>query len=334
MLNIQQTLSNFTQLNILIIGDIMLDHYINGSVNRISPEAPVPIIDVDHQYYRLGGAANVALNVQSLGATPYLCGVIGMDEDGFQLVKLLQSEGIASTLVYRSSLRRTTCKTRVLSQNQQLFRIDQEDRHDLELEDQESLLQLVKDFLGKNHINALLFQDYNKGVLSLPIINTLLQEAWKREIPTIVDPKEKNFFAYKRVNLFKPNLREINQQVKDAITTNILDLRKASQLIRQQLSNRNTLITLSDKGLFFDDGQLSKIIPTIPRSISDVCGAGDTVVSIAALGIALNMKMEEIAILCNLAGGQVCEKVGVVAVDLAQLMEDYNKYIFMESSRI
>ena len=333
MLDIHQTLSNFTQLNILIIGDIMLDHYINGEVNRISPEAPVPIIDTTHEYYRLGGAANVALNVQSLGATPHLCGVIGLDENGYQLVNILQQTAIDSALVHRSSLRKTTCKSRVLSQNQQLFRIDQEDKHDLELEDQESLLELIEDFLNRQKIDVLLFQDYNKGVLSLPVINKLLQEAWKREIPTVVDPKENNFFSYKRVNLFKPNLREINQQTDVSISTNIADLRKASSLIHQQLANKNTLITLSDKGLFFDDRQTSKIIPTVPRSISDVCGAGDTVVSMAALGIALDLDMEEIATLCNLAGGQVCEKVGVVAVDLQHLVEDYNKYIVMESTK-
>jgi len=290
MLDIQKTLSSFTQLNVLIIGDIMLDHYIDGNVNRISPEAPVPIIDVKHQYHRMGGAANVAL-------------------------------------------RKTTCKSRILSQNQQLFRIDQEDKHDLELEDQESILQLVKDFLDKTTIDVLLFQDYNKGVLSFPIISALLQEAWKREIPTVVDPKENNFFSYKRVDLFKPNLREINQQTEVEISTNLEDLRKASNLIHQHLANKNTLITLSDKGLFFDDGRTSKIIPTIPRTISDVCGAGDTVVSMAALGIALGLRMEEIAILCNLAGGQVCEKVGVVAVDLQQLVEDYNKYKVLESAK-
>ncbi len=333
MLDIQQTLSNFSQLNILIVGDIMLDHYINGEVNRISPEAPVPIIDVAHQYYRLGGAANVALNVQSLGATPHLCGVIGLDENGYQLINILKQEGISSSLLHRSSLRKTTCKSRVLSQNQQLFRIDQEDKHDLELVDQESLLQLVKDFLDRYKIDVLLFQDYNKGVLSLPIINNLLQEAWKREIPTVVDPKEKNFFSYKRVHLFKPNLREINQQTDELISTDIDDLQKASKLIHQQLANKNTLITLSDKGLYYDDGRSSKIIPTIPRTISDVCGAGDTVISIAALGIALDLSMEEIAILCNLAGGQVCEKVGVAAVDLQQLVEDYNKYQVLESAK-
>lgn len=331
MLDILKTLSSFNKLNVLIIGDIMLDHYINGKVTRISPEAPVPIVDVERQSYSLGGAANVALNIQALGAIAHLCGVIGVDKNGHQLASILQKEGIGDTLIYRSSNRKTTCKSRVLSQNQQLFRIDQEDKHDLELEDQECLLKLITDFLDKQKIDVLLFQDYNKGVLSLPVINRLLQEAWKREIPTVVDPKENNFFAYKRVNLFKPNLREIEQQLEDVVTADITDLRKANLLINQQLSNKNTLITLSDKGLFFDDGQTSKIIPTTPRNIADVCGAGDTVVSIAALGIAVHLEMEEIAILCNLAGGQVCEKVGVVAVDLKQLAEDYQNY---SSSRL
>lgn len=326
MLDILKTISCFNNLNVLVIGDIMLDHYINGKVNRISPEAPVPIIDIVDQTYRLGGAANVALNIKALGAVPHLCGVIGQDKHGEQLSRILKKENIDTSLIYSSTSRITTSKSRILSQNQQLFRLDQEDKHDLNLEDQERLLALIKDFLDNQKIDVLLFQDYNKGVLSLPIINSLLQEAWKREIPTVVDPKENNFFSYKRVDLFKPNLREINQQMSDSLSNNIEDLRKASRLINQQLSNKNTLITLSEKGLFFDDGESSKIIPTIPRKIADVCGAGDTVVSVAALGVALNLEMEEISILCNLAGGQVCEKVGVVAVDLEHLVTDYRNY--------
>lgn len=326
MLDILKTTSCFNQLNVLIVGDIMLDHYINGQVNRISPEAPVPIIDIGEQRYRLGGAANVALNIQALGAIPHLCGVIGQDQHGEQLSLVLKKESINASLIHRSSSRKTTCKTRILSQNQQLFRLDQEDKHDLNLADQEHLLSLIKDFLDHQKIDVLLFQDYNKGVLSLSVINSLLKEAWKREIPTVVDPKENNFFAYKRVDLFKPNLREITQQIADTLSTTIEDLRKASRFIHQQLANKKTLITLSEKGLFYDDGQSSKIIPTTPRKIADVCGAGDTVISVAALGVALNLDMEEIAILCNLAGGQVCEKVGVVAVDLKQLVADYNNY--------
>ena len=326
MLDILKTISRFNNLNVLVIGDIMLDHYIKGQVDRISPEAPVPIIDIVEQTYSLGGAANVALNLKALGATPHLCGVIGQDQHGEQLSFILKNKSIDTSLIHRSIDRKTTCKSRVLSQNQQLFRLDQEDKYDLSLADQEGVLKSIKDFLNHQKIDVLLFQDYNKGVLSPPIINCLLQEAWKREIPTVVDPKEHNFFSYKRVDLFKPNLREINQQLSDSISGNLADLRKASRLIYQQLSNRNTLITLSEKGVFFDDGQSSKIIPTIPRNIADVCGAGDTVVSVAALGIALHLEMEEIAILCNLAGGQVCEKVGVVAVDREQLTQDYQKY--------
>ena len=329
MLDIQETLSNFKKLNVLIVGDVMLDHYIHGSVNRISPEAPVPILDTTTKEYRLGGAANVALNIKALGATPYLCSMIGVDYQGDLLLDLLKKEDLYPKLVYTSKDRRTTCKTRVLAQNQQLLRIDEEDTHNLSKKDQQILLKSIRQLLEQKTIDAILFQDYNKGVLGTTIINELLLEAVRRDIPTTVDPKNTNFYAYNRVTLFKPNLREINQNIPFSIDASKEALHKAVTYLKSQLNNRQTLITLSDKGLYLENGEAQILLPTTPRIIADVCGAGDSVISIATLCIAAQLPAKEMAILCNLAGGQVCEKVGVVSVDPGQLAEDYERQIVL-----
>ena len=193
MLDVQEILSSFKKLNILIVGDVMLDHYTYGAVHRISPEAPVPIVNVQSKKRCLGGAANVALNIKALGATPYLCSVIGSDEHGKSLVQLLKEAEISTKSIFKSSNRTTTCKTRILAQNQQLLRIDEENTHCLNKAEQQKLLKAVRSILETTDIHAILFQDYNKGVLCLEIINEILLEALKRDIPTAVDPKEKTF---------------------------------------------------------------------------------------------------------------------------------------------
>ena len=323
MLDIREILSLFKNLNILIVGDIMLDHYTYGAVHRISPEAPVPIVNVHRKKACLGGAANVALNIKALGATPYLCSVIGSDEHGKSLVQLLKEAEISTKSIFKSSNRTTTCKTRILAQNQQLLRIDEENTHCLNDIEQQKLLKAVRSILETTDIHAILFQDYNKGVLCLEIINEILLEALKRDIPTAVDPKEKNFFAYTRTSLFKPNLREINQMLPFKVLPTISSLQQAVAYLKERLRNKATLITLSDKGLYYANDSTDLLLPTSPRTISDVCGAGDSVISMATLGMAAKLDMKELTLLCNLAGGQVCEKVGVVAVDVNILAREY-----------
>lgn len=317
----------FNDLNIMIVGDVMIDRYLNGSVTRISPEAPVPVVHLQDSQNRLGGAANVALNIRSLGATPFLCSVIGADENGSVFKQLLPEHLLNDRGIIQSKDRQTTVKTRVISSHQHLLRVDREDTHDLSEADENAYLQQVKDLLDSKEIDLILFQDYNKGVLTYRVIREVILESIKRDIPTVVDPKFKNFWAYKHVSLFKPNLREIQQQLPFEITTEMADLQKASDYIKTQLGNQHTFITLSEKGLFFDSGEGAAIIPTQARQIADVCGAGDTVISIVALGLAAALDMPLIANLANLAGGQVCERVGVVPVDKQQLQEEYESLL-------
>jgi len=315
--------ADFNDLNIMIVGDVMIDRYLTGAVTRISPEAPVPVVHLTASQDRLGGAANVALNIKALGATPYLCSVIGADENGQILNRILPEHQLTDRGILRSQTRQTTVKTRVISSHQHLLRVDREDTHDLSSEDEQAYLERIREILDAKEIHLILFQDYNKGVLTYRIIREIILESIKRDIPTVVDPKFKNFWAYKHVSLFKPNLREIQQQLPFEINPDMEDLQKASDYIKTQLGNQHTFITLSEQGLFFDSGSKTAIIPTQARQIADVCGAGDTVISIVALGLAASLDMSLIANLSNLAGGQVCEKVGVVPVDKVQLRKEY-----------
>jgi rfaE bifunctional protein kinase chain/domain len=317
----------FEQQNILIIGDVMIDRYLNGSVDRISPEAPVPVVRLTGQEDRLGGAANVALNLKALGATPYLCSVIGADENGHQLSRLFPEVQLSERGLFQSSERRTTVKSRVIAGNQHLLRVDAEDTHPLSATEQENLLHLVTDLLEQKEIHAILFQDYNKGVLSYPVIRAVILEAIKRDIPTAVDPKFDNFWSYKHVTLFKPNLKEIRAQMPFEVQPTLEDLNKAANHLRSKLGNPYSLVTLSERGVYLNNRGEGQTIPTHPRSITDVCGAGDTVFAVAGLGLSLGMPLEEIARLSNLAGGQVCERVGVVPVNREQLEKEYQQLL-------
>lgn len=313
----------FNKLNVLIIGDVMIDRYLSGSVNRISPEAPVPVVQLLQSDNRLGGAANVALNIRALGATPYLCSVIGTDDNAQIFLDLLPEQGLSPKAILQSKERVTTVKTRVMAAGQQLLRVDQEITDDLSESGAEAVINCVRTYLDQRDIHVILFQDYNKGVLSRKVIREVILEAVKRDIPTVVDPKFNNFWSYKHVTLFKPNLKEIRAQIPERVDIRTDSLRRAAKHIRDKLGNQYTLITLSEKGLYYEDNGRDAIISTQPRSIADVCGAGDTVVSISALGLALSLNMKEIALLANLAGGQVCERIGVTPVDKTQLRQEY-----------
>lgn len=331
MLNIKETINAFHGLKVLIVGDVMLDAYLYGKMNRISPEAPVPIVEIERKETRPGGAANVALNIQGLGAKPIVCSVIGTDKEGERLTNLLEESNISTKYLQVSTARRTTSKTRVLAQNQQIIRYDEEDIIDLNSTEKSKLKKTIYTILEEMEIDVILFQDYNKGVLTEKLIRDILLLAIKHDIPTVVDPKSKNFFAYKRATLFKPNLKEINTNLPFKSAANLASMNTASTYIKAQLNNTNTLITLSDKGVYYDDGAEQQLLPTNPRIIADVCGAGDSVISVAALGIALKLPLRDIAELANLAGGQVCEKVGVVPVSAKELAEDYLALIVVKS---
>lgn len=302
----------------------MLDRYMTGSVSRISPEAPVPVVLHQHTEDRLGGAANVALNIAALGSIPLLCSICGDDHDATILASLLPQWGMSAEGIVRSRSRITTVKTRILGNHQQMLRIDQEDTRDLNEEESAALLKKVLFLLKQYPVKAIILQDYNKGVLSVHVIEEVLRLAQERKIPVTVDPKKHNFFVYKGVTLFKPNLKEIRDSAPFGIQANEASLQQATQFLQQALGHQWTMITLSEKGLFLDtgNGKGGNIYPTIARNIADVSGAGDTVISIATLGLAAGLPAEAIAALSNLAGGQVCETPGVVPVNATLLQEE------------
>ena len=317
---------DFSKLNILIVGDVMIDRYWRGRVQRISPEAPVPIVELERTEDRLGGAANVALNIKSLSATPYLFSVIGDDTEAVAFLKLMSENNLFSGGILSDPERKTTIKTRIVSGAQQLLRIDSENTHDMNTDTEEKFIAGFRDFLDTTVIHAVILQDYNKGVLTRNNIHAILHETRIRNIPTAVDPKKKNFFEYKNVTLFKPNLKEIREALPFPVSSELKSLQSASDYLRQQLAQTFTMITLSDKGIFSDhvDGQ-SFIENAIPRNITDVSGAGDTVISVAALCLALKTDVRFMTHLANLAGGRVCESSGVVPISLEALRQEYFK---------
>lgn len=315
--------NSFENKKILVVGDVMIDRYLFGHVSRISPEAPVPIVEFKSEEDRLGGAANVALNIAALGAKPILCSVVGDDDSGQSFFRLMENHQLPMEGLIVSKNRMTTVKKRVISEGQHLLRIDKEQVHDLDEMDEKILLGKINSILTNQEIGAILFQDYNKGILSESLISSILTTSKQLNIPTVVDPKFKNFWAYQNVTCFKPNLKEIQDALNSKVEISELSLNEATQILNKKLNNQWTIVTLSEHGVFIHDGKIGQIIPTNPRKIADVCGAGDTVVSVAALGICSNLDLKTSAMLANLAGGQVCEKVGVVQVDKNQLKAEF-----------
>lgn len=308
---------------VMIVGDVMIDRYLTGSVSRISPEAPVPVVLHRDSEDRLGGAANVALNVMALGGRPLLCSIVGNDMDGKELTEqLMPAYGMETQGLIRSSERCTTVKTRILGNHQQMLRIDREDTHALSEKESDLLLQSIRNLLDQYPVRVIILQDYNKGVLTESVIRLVIHEAKQRNIFTAVDPKKANFFAFKGVDLFKPNLKEVRESCPFPISTDPVSLQKACDYLREMLGNQYTMLTLSEKGLYLDGGMGGKIYPTTPRNISDVSGAGDTVISVAAMALAAGMDLESVARLSNAAGGQVCESPGVVPVNRALLEKE------------
>lgn len=323
MTDVQALFARFRALKVLILGDVMIDRYLMGHVSRVSPEAPVPVVHFHSEEQRLGGAANVALNVAALGATPLLVSLVGADAFGDTLLQLLPQSGIAPDGIARSSNRQTTVKTRIIAQGQHLLRIDRENTHELDEEETAAVLARLTQMLRTEKPDVLLLQDYNKGLLTEPVIAEAIRLARKAGIATAVDPKFDRFFAFRQTTLFKPNLKEVSDALGHRVRPVLDELAAASKALRTRLDHHITLITLSEKGIFYDDGTEMDILPAHPRDIADVCGAGDTVISVATLALAAHLPIEQIALLANLAGGQVCERVGVVPVDAARLQQEY-----------
>ena len=320
--NIESVFDAFKELKVLIIGDVMIDSYIYGSVKRISPEAPVPVLNVGRREQRLGGAANVALNIQALGATPILCAVVGDDDEGEAFKELLKKRGIASRGILKCDNRVTTVKNRIISGSQQMMRIDSETEAPLTSLEEKTLIQLIRQLIDE--VDLVIFEDYDKGCLNERIIKDAIDYSKEKGIHTAVDPKKRNFNAYHRCSLFKPNLKELKEGLKIEFDVTIsVELRDAVVQLHQSLGFDKALITLSEHGVYiFDQEEGDLRIPAHRRAIADVSGAGDTVISIAGLCLVLGMKDRFIAALANLGGGIVCEYLGVVPIDKERLMAE------------
>lgn len=326
---IKSAFSGFEGKQVLILGDVMIDSYLIGKVDRISPEAPVPVVLLRKRENMLGGAANVALNIKSLGAVPLLCSVIGDDRRGIEFAELLNHEGISTEGIIRSPERSTTIKFRIIGNNVQMLRVDDEMDDDLTPEEEERLLSRVFATIEKNQVGVIILQDYNKGVLTAGVIAHILAYAQKLRIPVVVDPKKRNFDAYRGVELFKPNLKEMREGLKTDIDADDTEsIRKAVIALQQKQALKAVMVTLSEKGVYLRKdtaaGPAEVMMPAYVRNISDVSGAGDTVISVASLCVATGISPELLVALSNLAGGLVCEEVGVVPVDKSRLFREAN----------
>jgi rfaE bifunctional protein kinase chain/domain len=320
---LQQVFDSMNSLHVVVVGDVMLDNYWWGNVDRISPEAPVPVVAITHRESRLGGAANVALNCKALGAKVTLASVIGDDADGNTLLRLAEEAGIDTSLVMKSNKRPTTTKMRILSRNQQMLRVDDEVTHDLYTAEEHPFIDDVLRYLQKVKPQALIFEDYNKGVLKENVINQITAHCKEIGIVTIVDPKRKNFLAYKDVTIFKPNLKEVREGLNlDIATTDNAELDEAHNRLHDALRHNITFITLSEKGVFYNNGTESAILPSHVRNIADVSGAGDTVVATATMIYTITKDVRLMAEISNLAGGLVCEEAGVVAINKTKLLTE------------
>jgi len=313
----------FTRLKVGVIGDVMLDTYMWGKVERISPEAPVPVVSLDKKEYRIGGAGNVALNCHSLGSQVFILSILGDDTEGLLLEELLDENMIDTSYLVKSKTRITTSKTRIISRNQQMMRLDAEVTADLEKHDEEALLNRVRSFIQANDPDVMIFEDYNKGVLTERLIHEVITICKEAGVITAVDPKRKNFFSFHDADIFKPNLKEVKEGLNLLFDEVNLSLLNSIHLeLKNILEHTISFITLSDKGVFYQkDGQTS-IIPSHLRNISDVSGAGDTVIAVAALVYTATKNVHLMAEIANIAGGLVCEEVGTVAVDKDKLQHE------------
>ena len=325
MQSVSELINGFSRLKVLIIGDLMIDSYTWGRVSRISPEAPVPVVNVIRRESRLGGAGNVVLNIASLGATAMICSVIGDDAPGRELQKIILDANLSTDGLIVEPSRMTTVKERIIAGSQQVVRVDSETENPISLSSQQALLALIKDSMSD--VDVIIFEDYDKGVLSAELIQSVISMAKENNIPTVVDPKRKNFFAYEGATLFKPNLHELRDGL--GLMPTDFDADHLAETVRkfkvsQEFSG--VFVTLSERGVYIDFENDQHLIPAHIRQISDVSGAGDTVISIAACVLALGGSTEQIASLANLGGGLVCESLGVVPINLALLRKEAGQW--------
>lgn len=323
MTEFSKLFNEFKEIKAGVIGDVMLDTYWWGHVERISPEAPVPVVSLEKKEYRIGGAGNVALNLASLGAKVATFSVIGMDEEGRLLERLLKDEQIDTGYLLKSDARITTNKARIMGRNQQMLRLDSETTKDLTPEEEDRLIFQVEKYIREEQPQVMIFEDYNKGVLTSRVIHEVISLCATAGVVTAVDPKRKNFFSYQGVTIFKPNLKEVKEGLNlllDDVRLPILQNIHAQ--LAKKLQHHISFITLSEKGVFFQGGEQADVIPSHIRNIADVSGAGDTVIAVASLVYAVTKDIRLMAGIANIAGGLVCEEVGTAAINRDKLLEE------------
>lgn len=314
-----QLKNNFKGKRIAVIGDMMLDIYFWGDVKRISPEAPVPVLEVGNEFYRFGGAANVALNISELNGIAEPIGIIGYDNYGTIFNSLLSDQKIAQRGIIIDESRPTTAKTRVIADSQHIVRIDKESKDTIGKDIQNKLFAYVKSII--KNLDGIILQDYNKGVLSSSLINQLIELANKNKKLLTVDPKFNNFYEYKNVTVFKPNKKEAGDILGMEIKTDA-DISFAGNTLLKKLNAKNILLTLGEDGIaVFEKNKPEKRMPTKARKVADVSGAGDTVISTLTLALAAGANIYEASYLANYAGGIVCEEVGIIPIELDKLFD-------------
>ncbi len=319
---------DISKMKVAVIGDVMLDTYWWGNVERISPEAPVPVVSVSKREQRIGGAGNVALNIQALGGYVALLTILGDDDDGVQLKKLLQEKNIDTRFIFESKKRITTNKIRIISRNQHMMRLDAEIINDIDEIDEEKLQNQIEKFITSQRPDVVILEDYNKGILTKNIITNTITFCKINNIQITVDPKRKNFFAYQHASIFKPNLNEAVTSLNllpEEISTELLTDIHAQ--LKEKLDHDISLITLSEKGIFYQKNNDKNIIASHRRNIADVSGAGDTVIAVASLIYAATKDIHLTAEIANIAGGIVCEEVGTVAINKEKLLAECKKLI-------
>ncbi len=314
-----QLKKNFKGKRIAIIGDMMLDIYYWGDVKRISPEAPVPVLEVENEFYRFGGAANCALNIATLGGIAEPVGIIGYDSYGTIFNSLLSEQNISHHGIIEDDTRPTTAKTRVIADSQHIVRIDKESKETINKNIQNQIFNYVKKII--KDLDGIILQDYNKGVLSSSLISQVIELANKNKKLITVDPKFNNFYEYKNVTVFKPNRNEAEAILGMKIKSDA-DVSFIGNTLLKKLNAINILLTLGEGGIaVFEKGKPEKRMPTKARKVADVSGAGDTVISTLTMALAAGADIYEASYLANYAGGLVCEEVGIVPIEIEKLFD-------------
>jgi len=326
---VKNLFEQFEKITALVIGDAMVDSYLWGKVERVSPEAPIPIVSVAKKEIRLGGAANVSLNLQSLGATPLLFSVTGDDEKGKRFRKLMEKNHLSAEGIFEDRKRITTVKNRIICNGQHLARIDEESTHFIDENLELTIYEAIKRTIEERKIDVIIFVDYDKGMITPTLFEKVHILAKEKHIYIAVDPKRRNFSLYQQVDLFKPNFKEFVEGIGQPIQKgDLVQLKKAAENYKKEKSLKLIFITLSELGVFISNGVSQTYYPAEIRYIADVSGAGDTVLAVASLCLAANTPPHIMALLSNMAGGLVCEQVGVVPINRDRFIKEMEKTDF------